>query len=138
MGAREAPGILGDFSSLASNGLRAIRSRLELATIELKEEKAWVLRFIVVASAAVYLLSFGTLLAILALSLAMPENARPAVLGGFGGAMLVAGVGAVIWIMSAAKKRSPPFKDLIDVLKNDEEGLGAKRAEGVSGGSGNE
>jgi uncharacterized membrane protein YqjE len=122
--AREAPGILGDFSSLASNGLRAVRSRLELATIELKEEKAWVLRFIVVASAAVYLLSFGTLLAILALSLAMPENARPMVLGGFGGAMLVAGIGAVMWIMSAAKKRSPPFKDLIDVLKNDEEGLG--------------
>ena len=135
---RDSPGLIGDVSSLASNGLRAVRSRLELLTIELKEEKAWVLRFIVVASAAVYLLSFGTLLAILALSLAMPENARPAVLGGFGGAMLVAGIGAVIWIMSAAKKRSPPFKDLIDVLKNDEEGLGAKRAEGVSGGSGNE
>jgi uncharacterized membrane protein YqjE len=138
MGAREAPGILGDFSSLASNGVRAVRSRLELATIELKEEKAWVLRFIVVASAAVYLLSFGTLLAILALSLAMPENTRPAVLGGFGGAMLVVGIGAVIWIVSAAKKRSPPFKDLIDVLKNDEEGLGGKRSEAVSGGSGNE
>ena len=135
---REATGIVGDVKGLARTGLRAVRTRLELLAIELKEEKAWVLRFIVVASAAVYLLSFGTLLAILALSLAMPENARPAVLGGFGGAMLVTGIGAVIWIMSAAKKRSPPFKDLIDVLKNDEEGLGAKRAEGVSGGSGNE
>jgi len=123
MGAREAPGILGDFSSLASNGLRAIRSRLELATIELKEEKAWVIRFIVVATGAVYLISFGTLLAILAISLAVPENARPAVLGGFGGFMLVAGIGSVMWIMAAAKKRSPPFKDLIDTLKRDEEGL---------------
>ena len=138
MGAREAPGILGDFSSLASSGLRAIRSRIELATIELKEEKAWVLRFIVVATGAVYLLSFGTLLAILAISLAMPESTRPAVLGGFGGAMLVAGIGAVIWIMSAAKKRSPPFKDLIDVLKNDEEGLGGKSVESVPGEPGHE
>ena len=129
MGAREAPGILGDFSSLAANGLRAVRSRLELATIELKEEKAWVLRFIIVATAAVYLLSFGTLLAILALSLAMPESARPLVIGGFGGFMLAAGAGSVIWIVTAAKKRSPPFKDLIDVLKADEEGLGGPKGE---------
>jgi uncharacterized membrane protein YqjE len=128
MGAREHPaGLIGDVSSLASNGLRAIRTRLELATIELKEEKAWVLRFIIVATAAVYLLSFGTLLAILAISLAMPESTRPAVLGGFGGFMLAAGIGSVIWIVTAAKKRSPPFQDLIDVLKNDEEGLGGSK-----------
>lgn len=124
MVAREAPGIIGDMSSLAANGLRAIRSRLELLTIELKEEKAWVLRFLVVAIGAVYLLSFGTLLAILAVSLAMPESARPAVLGGFGGVMLVAGVGAVIWIVSSAKKRSPPFQETIATLKRDEKGLG--------------
>jgi uncharacterized membrane protein YqjE len=135
---RDSPGLISDVSSLASNGLRAMRTRLELLTIELKEEKAWVLRFIVVASAAVYLLSFGTLLAILALSLAMPESTRPAVLGGFGGVMLVAGIGAVIWIVSAAKKRSPPFQDLIDVLKNDEEGLAGKRAGTVSGVAANE
>jgi len=123
VGARESPGLIGDVSNLAANGLRAVRTRLELATIELKEEKAWVLRFIVVATAAVYLLSFGTLLAILALSLAMPENARPAVLGGFAAFMLVAGAGSIFWILSAAKKRSPPFQDTIATLKRDEEGL---------------
>jgi uncharacterized membrane protein YqjE len=121
---REAPGMLGDFSSLASNGLRAVRSRLELLTIELKEEKAWVVRFITVAVAAIYLISFGTLLGILAVSLAMPESARPAVLGGFGGFMLAAGIGAVIWIVKSAKKRSPPFQDTIATLKRDEKGLG--------------
>ena len=135
MGAREAPGILGDFSSLASNGVRAVRTRLELATIELKEEKAWVIRFILVATAAVYLISFGTLLAILAISLAMPESTRPAVLGGFGGVMLAAGIGSVIWIVGKAKKRSPPFKDLIDTLKRDEEGLGGPPAVTPPGGS---
>ena len=128
MGAREAPGMLGDFSSLASNGLRAVRTRLELAAIELKEEKAWVVRFILVATAAVYLISYGTLLAILAISLAMPETTRPLFLGAFGGFMLAAGIGSVIWIVSKAKKRSPPFKDLIDVLKRDEEGLSASPA----------
>ena len=126
---RESTGLIGDVSSIASNGLRAIRSRLELLTIELKEEKAWVIRFIVVALAAVYLISFGTLLAILAVSLAMPENARPAVLGGFGGFMLAAGVGSVIWMVVSAKKRSPPFQDTIATLKRDEQALGGAGGE---------
>jgi uncharacterized membrane protein YqjE len=78
-----------------------------------------------VAVAAVYLISFGTLLAILAVSLAMPENARPLFLGGFGVLMLISGAGAVAWIVSAAKKRSPPFQDTIATLKRDEEGLGS-------------
>ncbi len=129
MVAREAPGIIGDVSSLAANGLRAIRSRLELLTIELKEEKAWVIRFITVAIGAVYFISFGTLLAILAISLAMPENTRPAVLGGFGGFMLAVGIGSVIWIVKSAKERTPPFQETIATLKRDETGLGGNAGE---------
>ena len=120
---RESPGLVGDITSIASNGLRAVRSRLELLTIELKEEKAWAMRFIIVAVGAVYLISFGTLLAILAVSLAMPESARPAVLGGFGGFMLAAGIAGVAWIVISAKRRSPPFQDTIATLKRDEQSL---------------
>ena len=120
---REKPGIIGDVTSIASNGVRAVRTRLELLTIELKEEKAWVVRFIVVAVAAVYLISYGTLLAILAFSLAMPESARPMVLGGFGGFMLAAGIGGVIWMVVSAKKRAPPFQDTVETLKRDEKSL---------------
>ena len=126
---REPAGLIGDVASIASNGLRAVRSRLELLTIELKEEKAWVIRFIVVALAAVYLISFGTLLAILAFSLAMPEDTRPAVLAGFGGFMLAAGIGSVIWMAKSAKKRSPPFQDTIATLKRDEQALGGAGGE---------
>jgi uncharacterized membrane protein YqjE len=126
---RDSPGLISDVSSLASNGLRAMRTRLELLTIELKEEKAWVIRFIVVAVAAVYLISFGTLLAILAISLAMPEYTRPVVLGGFGGFMLVAGIGSIVWIVMSAKKRAPPFQDTIATLKKDEHSLGGASGE---------
>jgi uncharacterized membrane protein YqjE len=129
MTTRDSPGLIGDITSIASNGLRAVRSRLELLTIELKEEKAWAIRFIIVVVAAVYLISFGTLLAILALSLAMPESARPAVLGGFGGFMLAAGIGGVAWIVIHAKRRSSPFHDTIATLKRDEESLGGAGGE---------
>jgi len=127
--AREHPGLIGDVASIASNGLRAIRTRLELLTIELKEEKAWVVRFIVVALAAVYLISFGTLLGILAISLAMPETSRPLVLGGFGGFMLAAGIASVVWMVTSAKKRSAPFQDTIATLKKDEKALGGAGGE---------
>jgi uncharacterized membrane protein YqjE len=123
MAARESPGLIGDVSSLVGNGLRAIRTRLELATIELKEEKAWVVRFIVVAVGAVYIMSFGTLLAILAISLAIPEDARPAFLGSFGGVLIAVGVAGMAWIVVSAKKRSSPFQDTIATLKRDERSL---------------
>ena len=126
---REHPGLIADVASIASNGLRAVRTRLELLTIELREEKAWVVRFIIVALAAVYLISFGTLLGILAISLAMPETSRPAVLGGFGGLMLAAGIGSVVWMSMSAKKRAAPFQDTIATLKKDEKALGGAGGE---------
>src|SRR5258706_16346166 len=116
MPTRDSPGLIGDITSIASNGLRAVRSRLELLTIELTEEKAWAMRFIVVVFAAVYLISFGTLLAILAVSLAMPEAARPAVLGGFGGLMLAAGIRGGAWVLATPKARSPPLPGTIPPL----------------------
>ena len=75
---REASGIVADIRGLASTGVRAVRTRLELVAIELKEEKAWLARFIIVAVAALYLLTFGLLLAILAVVVWASEENRPA------------------------------------------------------------
>jgi uncharacterized membrane protein YqjE len=124
MAARPSAGLIGDVSALAAGGLRAVRTRLELLTIELSEEKAWVVRLIVVAIGAVYLVSFGTLLAVLAVSLAMPEASRPAVLGGFAALMLVTGIAAIAWTLVSAKHRAPPFQDTIATLRRDEGVLG--------------
>lgn len=122
---REATGIVGDVKGLASTGLRAVRTRLELIAIELKEEKAWAVRFLVVAVAALYLLSFGVLLAILALVVWASEENRPAILAWFAGAFLVAGGAGVAYILNASKGRTPLFQETIAVLKGDEEALRA-------------
>jgi uncharacterized membrane protein YqjE len=123
MAARAPTGLVGDVSGLAASGLRAVRTRLELLTIELEEEKAWAARFIVIAIAAVYLLSYGTLLGVLAVSLAMPESSRPLFLGGFGGFMLAAGIAGIAWMLMSAKDRAPAFQDTIATLKRDESTL---------------
>jgi uncharacterized membrane protein YqjE len=120
---REATSIVGDVKGLASTGLRAVRTRLELLAIELKEEKAWVVRFVVVAVAALYLLTFGVLLAIFALALWASEENRPAILAGFAGVFLAAGVGGVVYIVVQSKKRHPMFQETIAILKGDEQAL---------------
>jgi uncharacterized membrane protein YqjE len=120
---REATGIVGDVKGLAATGLRAVRTRLELLAIELKEEKAWAMRLLVVAVAALYLLTFGVLLAIFALALWASEENRPAILAGFAGIFLAAGIGGVAYIIAQSKKRHPIFLETIAVLKGDEKAL---------------
>jgi uncharacterized membrane protein YqjE len=120
---RESTGLIGDVKGLASTGLRAIRTRLELAAIELTEQKAWAVRFLVVAVAGLYLVTFGLLLAIFALVLWASEANRPAILAGFAAAFLVLGGGGIGYLAAASKKRQPLLKDTIAVLKGDEQAL---------------
>ena len=120
---REAAGAVGDLKGLASTGVRAVLTRLELLAIEVKEEKAWATRFIIFAIAALYLITFGLLLGISALVLFASEANRPAILGICAGAFLLAGIGAALYVYSAAKKRRPLFDDTVAMLKGDEEGL---------------
>lgn len=120
---REASGIVGDLKGLASTGVRAVRTRLELIGIELKEEKAWLVRFIIVAVAALYLLTFGLLLAIFAVVLSASEENRSAILGICAGIFLLAGAGGGAYIYSTSRKRHPIFDETIAVLRGDEKGL---------------
>jgi uncharacterized membrane protein YqjE len=120
---RQATGVFGDLRGIATTGVRAVRTRLELLAIELKEEKAWLVRFLIVGIAALYLLTFGLLLGISALVLFAAEENRPAILGICAGVFFLAGIGAAAYVYLGAKKRHPLFDETIAVLKGDEEGL---------------
>ena len=120
---REASNIVGDLRGAASTGVRALRTRLELLAIELKEEKAWLVRFLIAAVVALYLISFGLVLAVAALVLFAAEENRPAILGICAGVFVLAGAGAAGYVYAASKKRHPLFKETIAVLKGDEKGL---------------
>ena len=120
---RETTNIVGDLRGFASTGVRAVRTRLELLGIELKEEKAWLVRFLVVAVAALYLITFGLLLGVAALVLFASEANRPAILGICAGVFILAGIGAGAYVFAKSKKRHPLFQETIAVLKGDEQGL---------------
>ena len=120
---RQMGGIVGDVRGLASTGLRAVRTRLELLAIELTEEKAWVVRFILVAVAALYLVTFGLLLAVCAVTLWAAEENRPAILGACAAAFLLLGIAGAAYIFAAARRRHPILEETIAVLKDDETAL---------------
>jgi uncharacterized membrane protein YqjE len=116
-------GIVADVKGLAAAGLRAVRTRLELMAIELKEEKVWAVRFLVIAVSALYLVTFGMLLAIFALVLWASEENRPAILAGFAIFFIAGGIGGMAYIVNVTKSRQPFFQDTIAVLKGDEQAL---------------
>jgi uncharacterized membrane protein YqjE len=81
------------------------------------------MRFILFAIAALYLLTFGLLLGILALVLFAAEENRPAILAICAGAFIAFGVGAGGWIYSQSRARRPLFQETIAILRGDEQGL---------------
>lgn len=120
---RDAANAVGDLKGVVSTGVRAVRTRLELLALEVKEEKAWAVRFILVALAALYLLTFGLLLAIFAAVLFASEENRPAILAICAVVFIAAGGGAAAWVMGKSKQRNSLFDETIAVLKGDEQGL---------------
>lgn len=117
---REATGFVGDLKGIAGTGVRAVRTRLELLAIEVKEEKAWLVRLLIVAIAALYLVTFGLLLAIVALALFASEANRPVIVAAAAGIFLACGFGGAAYIWSSSRKRHPLFENTIAVLKGDE------------------
>jgi uncharacterized membrane protein YqjE len=121
---RESTGLIGDVKGIACTALRAARTRLELAVIELTEQKAWAMRFLVIAVAGIYLVTFGLVLAIFALALWASEANRPAILGGFAAVFVLAGAGGIAYLVNVSKQHEPMLKETIAVLKGDEQALG--------------
>ena len=114
-------GLVADVRGVASDAVRIVRTRLELLAIEFQEEKARIVRQVLVASATLFLAFFGMLLALLWLVLALPEDYRHRVLGLLGLAFL-AGAGGCAWWL-AKGSGSTPFATTIKTLVRDEAAL---------------
>jgi len=120
---REAGGIVADVRGLAAGLVRAFRTRLELVSIELAEEKAWLVRFTLVSVAALHLFAFGLLLGVFALVLYTPEENRPAILAGFAALFLAVGLAAAAYLFRVSGRRHSFLQHTIAVLSGDENAL---------------
>src|SRR5882672_9115707 len=94
-------GLVADVRGVASDAVRIVRTRLELLAIEFQEEKTRIVRQVLVATATLFLAFLGTLLALLWLILALPEDYRHGALGLLGLAFLAA-AGVFFWWLDRA------------------------------------
>lgn len=116
-----AQGLVGDLRGIVSDAVRMIRTRLELLVIEVQEQKALIVRQLVVAVATLFFIAFGMQLLILWLALTLDESRRLVVLGSIGAIFMLAGVAGVFYLLKKAKR--PALADMLDVLKKDEEAI---------------
>ena len=119
-------GMIGDARGLAADALAMVRTRLELVAIEVQEEKARIARHVVFASATIFFLSFGLLLAILGISLSLDEARRVMVIGILALVFLAAAALAAARI-AVESRRERPFSATLAVLADDERTLGGQR-----------
>jgi uncharacterized membrane protein YqjE len=125
---RASNGLVDNVRNLAADAVRALRTRLELAGLEIQEEKAHLVRSLVIAASVVYLLSFGSLLAVLWIVTSVPDAYRGTVLGALALVFLAAGGGTLLWLVYGRAQRKPLFAALVAVLDGDERALDGARS----------
>lgn len=114
-------GLVGDVRGIVSDAVRMIRTRLELLLIEVQEQKALIVRQLIVAVATLFFSAFGMQLLILWLALTLDESRRLVVLGSIGAAFMLAGAAGAFYLMKGRKRL--PLADTLAVLKQDEEAI---------------
>ena len=124
--AGERTGVIADVRGLAADAIAMVRTRLELVSIEVQEERARIARQVVYASAAIFFLSFGMLLAILWLSFSLDEAQRTIVIGILAIAFLAFAALAGVRI-AIESRRERPFSATLAVLADDMRAVGGER-----------
>jgi len=117
------PGALGIFGSvqrLIETLLAIAQNRLELASVELREEKTRAVSILIWAGLLIFL-SFMAMIALTFLAVVAFWDQAVWVLAGFSAFYLIGGL--VAWLSIKAKLKTPPFPETINQLKKDREWL---------------
>lgn len=116
-------GLFGSVRRLGATAAGILQNRLELITLELKEEKARAISLGISAAAAIFM-GFMTIVALMFTLTFLFWDQRVAVMGGFCGFFLVGAL--VSFFMLKSKLKTPPFAETVAQLKKDREWLQGK------------
>ncbi|HTG43354.1 MAG TPA: phage holin family protein [Verrucomicrobiae bacterium] len=101
-----ASGIVDTIRSFLASWIAVIKTRVEIISVELEEQREWLEELILLALGALFCLSLGLILLTLFVVVLFWENHPLAVLGGF--TILYLGGGIALWIMLRQKIKSKP------------------------------
>jgi uncharacterized membrane protein YqjE len=116
-------GILESLRKLGRTGLTLLHNRLALFSVELEEQKARLVKVLVLAGAAVFLGNTALLAVSATIVVAAGEQARVPVLIGLSVVYLLAALWAFLALRKELRSAPPPFQDTVAELKKDSEWL---------------
>lgn len=123
MGELPNRGLFSSLRSLAGNGIGLLRTRLELLSVEVREEKVRLLSLLAYGAAAFVLLSFGLLFLAVFVTVLLWESHRLLALGAFAAVFVVGGLAAFAAMLAIARTPSKLFAASLAELARDREAL---------------
>jgi uncharacterized membrane protein YqjE len=98
--------------------LSILHNRLELLTLELKEEKHWAVNTLILAVLAASFSILSIVAVLITIAVVVPEPARPWVMVGIS-ALMIGGLVFCVVSLKARLKRPPMLQDTLAELKKD-------------------
>jgi uncharacterized membrane protein YqjE len=120
-------GVLDSFRRLCDAGLAQVQNRIELFAVELQEEKARLLRILVLATGVFFLAGVAVVMVTLTVVWLAGESARLPLLIAFSGLYLAGAVAGFLAFRKLIRSAPPPFQDTISELKKDRDWLSSRK-----------
>jgi uncharacterized membrane protein YqjE len=114
----EGPSTAGVLRRASETFLSILHNRLELLTLELKEEKFWAVRTLILAVLAASLSVLSVVASLVTIAFVVPESARPWVMIGIS-VLLIGGLVFCVLSLKARLNRPPMLSDTLAELKKD-------------------
>src|SRR5436190_14964171 len=124
---RPSGGVLESFRKLCDAGLAQVQNRIELFAVEMQEEKARLLRIIVLAAGVFFLAGVAVVMVTLTLVWLAGESARVPVLVGVTALYVAGSVAGFLALRKQLRSSPPPFQDTISELKKDRDWLSSRK-----------
>lgn len=122
-----APGLLSTLRRLCSSGLAVVQNRLELFAAEVQEQKARLVRLLLLTAIAVFLANTALLVVTATIVVLAGESARKPVLIALSAFYVLATVVACYVLRKELRSAAPPFEDTVSELKKDIDWLNPRK-----------
>lgn len=119
-------GVMDSIRTTLSTTAKLIRTRLEILSTELEEQREWMQHLVLLAVAGLFFVSIGLVMLTLFVVALFWESHPVAVIGAFAGVYLAVGIWAVLTFRNKIKVRPKLFQTTTEELAKDEAQLTPK------------
>ena len=117
------PGLVSGLRGLAATLVRSLKTRVELAQVELEQERHHLFRHLALLLITVFFAAFGAFLAVIWLMLVLPQEWRTLLAGGAALVFLLVAAAGLTGLLRGREERLPLLGGFLDVLQGDVDAL---------------